>query len=108
MKRKFLIAIHDSGSLNDAVVRILTNHAKGEIEADFELLEALARSDYANWTTIRSKYTLSRNAEDGSLDIYEGEKHTMTIYEKIYSELKETEQEIEDEMNSKDDIKNVL
>ena len=95
MKRKFQICIHANGSLNDAIVRILTNHAEGKIEADFDLLEAHARADYAQWTSIRQEYQLKRNVGDGSLDIYEGQKHTLTIYEQLCYPLTEDEQEIE-------------
>ena len=97
MKKKFSINIHASGSLNDAIIRILTNHAEGKITADFDLLEAHARADYAQWTTIRQEYSLKRNVSAGSLDVFEGDKHTMTIYERVCFELSETDQEIEQE-----------
>lgn len=112
MKKKFQICIHAAGSLNDAIIRMLTNHAEGRINADFDLLEAHARADYANWPTIRQKYTLKRNDSEGSMDIYEGEKHTMTIYEKHHFELSETDQEIETELAHKNhdpnDLKDVF
>lgn len=100
MKKKFEIVIHGSGCLNDAIVRILTNHAEGRIEADFDLLESHAKADFANWPTIRPVYELKRNVNEGSLDVYEGDKHTMTIFEKHCFELQKTE--FEDHNDLKD------
>jgi len=105
MTKKFQISIHGSGSLNDAIVRILTNHAEGRIEADFDLLESHARADYANWPSIRPVYELKRNNSAGVLDIYEGDKHTMTIIEKHYFELSDIDKEIEEELTGYNDLK---
>lgn len=90
MKTKFQLEIHHSGNLNDAIVRMITNHNEGKVNVDFALIMAYCQADYAIWPSIR-KETKLKEQVGKCLDIWEGEDHTLSIFLKYVPEELQSE-----------------
>ncbi len=82
MKKKFLVEIHANGSVNESILRMITNHNEGKANIDLALIRRRVECYRAEWASIASDFNTRENVTSHSLDIWEGEKHTMTITQK--------------------------
>jgi len=90
-KTKFKIDIHCNGTFNEKVVRIITNHNEGKTVVNLGIFAMLVKVEYANWPTIVPDTTVREDVGNHTIEIIEGEKHTLTITECTYEELKTEE-----------------
>jgi len=68
-------------------VRIITNHNEGKTEVNLGIFAMLVKVEYANWPTIVLDTTIKEDVGNHTIEIIEGEKHTITITECSYEEL---------------------
>lgn len=87
MKRKYSVEIHRNGSFNDAIVSMTTNHNEGLVEITFSTIAGFIHGKFAQYPTITPVTQIKTSYPNGTMDIIEGEKHTMTITEKHLQEL---------------------
>jgi hypothetical protein len=101
-KTKYAIEIHNTGTANDSLVRLVTNHNAGIVPVSLEMLMQVFYGRYAefpNGTPMPHIEVLGLNGEE--LHFYEGaipnRVHTLTIIEKREVEpVYEGEETIED------------
>lgn len=87
MKRKYSVEIHRNGSFNDAIVSMTTNHNEGLVEITFSTIAGFIHGKFAQYPTITPVTEIKTSYPNGTMDIVEGSKHTMTITEKHLEEL---------------------
>lgn len=89
MKTKFSIEIHGTGSFNDAIVQMITNHNEGLVDISFSTITGFIYGKYAQYPTITPITTMRTSYPKGTMDVVENGKHTMTITRKEIHELKD-------------------
>lgn len=87
MKTKFSIEIHCNGNFNDAIVQMTTNHNQQLVNINFSTIVGYINGKYAQYPTITPKTEIKQSYPNGTIDIIEGDKHTMTITRKELEEL---------------------
>lgn len=87
MKRKYSVEIHRNGSFNDAIVSMTTNHNEGLVEISFSTIAGFIHGKFAQYPTITPRTEIKTSYPNGVMDIIEGDKHTMTITQKVLQEL---------------------
>lgn len=111
-KTKLSVELHASGDLNDAFIRMITNHNEGRVKIDLDLFAQYGKAEFAKWPSITKVFRFEQNTEAlNALEVYENDKHTMTITEKEILELEPSIlQEAEERpgtTNSSDDLKDL-
>lgn len=86
-KKVFSIQLHRRGDLNDAIVRMITNHNEGNVEIDISYFPAYGRAKFAEWPTVTPKFEFKHDIGEGKMEVWENDKHTLTIEEKEVYEL---------------------
>lgn len=82
MATKFkVLEIYDSGSFNDAIIRMVTNNNRGAADATLELMVAHCKAQYAQFPTITPVLGWCIDEESRTLHLKEGDKKTLVIQE---------------------------
>jgi len=84
---KFKVEIHCNGAFNEKALRIITNHNEGKINVNLGIFGMLVKVDYSSYPTITPDTTIKEDVGNHTLQIIEGDKHTLTITECTYEEL---------------------
>jgi len=87
MTTKFKVDIHTNGTLNDKVIRLISNHNSGAINVNLGIFGMLVKVEYSLWPSIMPEIQIKENVGEHTMQIIEGEKHTLTITECTYEEL---------------------
>lgn len=87
MKYKFSIQAHRNGNFNDAIVSMTTNHNEGLVEINFSTISGFIQGKFAQYPTITPITEIKTNIGEGTMEIIEGDKHTLTITRKEIHEL---------------------
>jgi len=90
-KIKFTIDFIANGDLNDGITRMVTNHNEGKCNITLRLPEEYGRSRFAMWPTVSPTYKFIYTNDDTVLHIFENEKETLLIEERIVHELEPIE-----------------
>lgn len=106
MRTKISIEIHKAGSENDVLTRMVATVNEGRAQISMGEIAAYLNVRNAIYPTI---HKFASMPEDGSLLISEdgGKTYTITLTWKEVHELSDTEKEIQQELETADDIKNV-
>ncbi len=83
------LRIHTYGTLNDAIVRMITNHNAGKVKVDEGLIRQRCHCYYAEWTGISPEFKMKGN--EHNLEIWEKDTLTLTLQWKEVIELNESE-----------------
>lgn len=94
MKTKFSVEIHRNGQMNDAIIRMITNHNEGKVQVDLELMVAHCKAAYAQYPTITPDTKTEVSYPSGTLNISENDKPTLTITSKKVELLTPSEQDL--------------
>lgn len=97
MKSVINIQIHKSGSLNDSIVRMVTNNNEGKVKVDMVLIRERFKCYAAEWPSLMPDIEFENN-DWGVLTILENKIPVLTLTWKEVYELSETENEIEAEL----------
>lgn len=90
MKNKIIdLRIHTYGTLNDSIVRMVTNHNAGKANVDEGLIRQRCHCYYAEWSSTSPTFQMKGN--EHNLEIWEKDKLTITLQWKEVTELNETE-----------------
>jgi hypothetical protein len=79
-KYKLAVEIHNTGSANDSIIRMVTNHNAGKVEIDLDLIKMVLKGKYAEFPTITPEFKVVSQL-CGRIDIFEiiGKKETATL-----------------------------
>ncbi len=89
LKTKFKVDIHSKGDFNDTFIRIITHHNEGKVNVPLGIFLMAVKATYAAWPVSTPETTIKENVGAGTIEVIEGDKHTLTITECTYDELGE-------------------
>jgi len=92
-KTKFTIDLIARGDLNDGIVRMITNHNEGKATIDVFYFEYYGKTRAAEWASVTPKFKFVYCNEDSLVCIFENDKPTLVIEERIIYEMEETEKD---------------
>lgn len=110
MATKFKIDLIASGSLNDEIVKMVTNHNEGKVSISLSLIGAFIHIKHAIYPIIYENISFTECSPSNELLIKENGKHTLTIQEIEVEPLviqpdSEAEREIREE--TENDLKEI-
>ena len=92
-KTKIGVEIHANGTLNEAIIRMVTSNNEGKYPVPASLISMRCKCYYAEWPTISPEFKTIEST-DGTMQIYEGEKATLTLtFKEIHELIEITESE---------------
>lgn len=106
-KTKFKVDIHSNGDFNEQFIRIITNHNSGKIEVPLGVFLMAVKSTYATWPVSTPETTVKENVGTHTIEIWEGEKLTLTIQEYTYDELGEVGTPAEDDLTPLEQVEDI-
>lgn len=91
MKTKFLVEFHGSGVFNENVIRMITNHNEGKVNINFSTIIGFINGYFCCWPTITPETECKTAYPGKTMEIIEGDKHTLTLTIKELHQLDEKE-----------------
>ena len=78
---------------SESILKMIHSHNSGKAEISLDIIVCWIKGEHAQWPTIKCKPEFKINMADGVIEVYEENKFTLTIHEKIIEVLEPTEED---------------